>query len=191
MNGNHSFVISILVLRVSVSASFVEYGVGEVGGQVIMLFINFLLNTFQEYTLIEYNDPFKLQLVQVDSNGSISTFDLPACGQLNATIHDDRVKVLENVLYMHIKNPYSNLELLVSVDLEFISKDKLRETCMEVADTYFGEHKIYVYTVTKKRILKRLLIARNGEETNFELITKTRNVFFSLSTIILLIFSQS
>ncbi|KAE9547082.1 hypothetical protein FO519_009706 [Halicephalobus sp. NKZ332] len=144
-------VVLFTVLQLSSASETVEYFVGERNGK--------------NYTVIKYSEiPTRLVLNVTESNGITNHFNLSTCGESWIWITKYSINNQGSHLYIHIestKNGYS----LLSVDLMAISNNISNGNCISIADSYFGKHKIYIYRVEKNKILKRWLVAPDGELT--------------------------
>ncbi|KAE9546371.1 hypothetical protein FO519_010417, partial [Halicephalobus sp. NKZ332] len=76
-------------------------------------------------------------------------------------------------LYIHIWGT-ENTDSLISVDLTALSNNISNGTCVSIADSYFWEHKIYIYRVENNNILKRWLVTSDGELTNSVVVAQTK-----------------
>ncbi|KAE9547356.1 hypothetical protein FO519_009431, partial [Halicephalobus sp. NKZ332] len=122
-------------------------------------------------TVNEYMDPFQLELAVTDFNETVK-FLLPACGQLKAKIYNNRIRIQKNILLLDLMT--TERHVLEIVNLPALFNDVDNETCVPIADSYFGESKIYIYKVKNKNILERWLITLDGEQVYDTMVAVTK-----------------
>ncbi|KAE9546947.1 hypothetical protein FO519_009841, partial [Halicephalobus sp. NKZ332] len=137
-----------------------EYFVGERNGK--------------SYTVICYSVyPDRLVLSINESNGITNHFNLSNCGEWWILIKKYSINNQGSHLYIHIWGT-ENTDSLISVDLTTLSNNISNGTCVSIADSYFWEHKIYIYRVENNNILKRWLVASDGELINAVVVAQTK-----------------
>ncbi|KAE9546237.1 hypothetical protein FO519_010551, partial [Halicephalobus sp. NKZ332] len=107
-----------------------------------------------------------------ESNGITNHFNLSNCGEWWILIKKYSINNQGSHLYIHIWGT-ENDDSLISVDLTALSNNISNGNCISIAGSYFGKHRIYIYLVENSTILKRRLVAPDGELTNPVVVAKT------------------
>ncbi|KAE9552291.1 hypothetical protein FO519_004508 [Halicephalobus sp. NKZ332] len=166
-----------LVKTPNVTPSGYEYFIGESNGK--------------NYTIIKYKGTtHRLVLSINESNRITNHFNLSTCGESWILMKKYSINNQGSHLYIHIRGT-ENDDSLISVNLMALANDSSNGKCIPIADSYLGKYKTYIYRVEKSTILKRWLVAPDGELTNSFVVTKTRLVCYVLIKIVNVRFSPS
>ncbi|KAE9551271.1 hypothetical protein FO519_005528 [Halicephalobus sp. NKZ332] len=125
----------------------------------------------KHYIIKESENPFRMVLTVMEPNEVTEKFELPSCSIKN-TVTYRAVKIQENTIYMHILG--GEHEFLQVVDLAALSDHVTKSNCIPIAETYFGKHKVYIYKIEGKNILKRWLVTPDGREINPVKVAETK-----------------
>ncbi|KAE9548712.1 hypothetical protein FO519_008073, partial [Halicephalobus sp. NKZ332] len=111
----------------------------------------------KNYTITYCHDTIKRLILTVENNnGSIEKFPLSNCIQKNVTIEKYKIYII--------------------VSLAALSSNISNGNCIPVSYSYFGKYKVYIYRVEEDSILKRWLLAPDGEPTNPAVIVNYKSV---------------
>ncbi|KAE9547445.1 hypothetical protein FO519_009342 [Halicephalobus sp. NKZ332] len=119
----------------------------------------------KNYTITQYDEtPNRLVLSINESNGITNHFNLSTCGEWDISIKNYSINNQGSNLYIHIWGT-ENDNSLVIVNLTALSNDSSNGNCTSIAASYFGKYKIYIYRAENSTILRRWLVASDGELT--------------------------